>query len=90
MSNNASVLAQVGPDAENTPEFRASVGESIALLVANHDIGDKERELAHEIVERVSREADASVRAAIARHVAKYPLLPKAMAEELASDVLDV
>jgi len=69
---------------------RIAVVNAIGALVGKADTPDLHRQQAHDILQSLSSDAVVDVRAALARAIAEYPLLPPKLAETLASDVADV
>ncbi|MEQ9518698.1 MAG: DUF2336 domain-containing protein, partial [Parvibaculum sp.] len=85
---------RAGRDLDQDPvlsaDDRITVAAALGALVGKADTPDLHRQQAHEILSALSSDAVVDVRAALARAIAEYPLLPTKLAETLASDVADV
>ncbi len=72
---------------ERDPDARVAVARQVGRLLADSPLSDAERALACDIVERLSRDLEETVRRAVARSLKDCPLLPHRVALRLAEDI---
>ncbi len=75
---------------DNSPVNRESAVTKIGQLMAEGRLQGAEAAIAEDVVVRMANDADTLVRAALAKQIALYPLLPSGMAERMARDVAEV
>ena len=75
---------------ENSGNTRADMADKLSRLLAEGRLDRDQAAIAQDVIERLAADADAMVRAAVAKQIAAYPLLPAGLAAQLAQDVADV
>lgn len=75
---------------ERSARARAETAEKVGQLLAEGRLEAGEAEIAGDVIARLAGDADTQVRAALARQIATYPLLPSGLADRLARDVESV
>ncbi len=71
-------------------ELRAEAAEMIMLLMGADEVAPKDRQTAHDLLDQLSRDKEAQVRAALAHAISSYSLLPRPTAQRLAEDISEV
>ncbi len=77
-------------ETDNSAANRRAAGEKIGQMLAAGKLTRGEAQIAEDVIARLASDADHLVRAALARHIAHYPLLPASIAENMARDVVEV